>query len=110
MQAASVTVFHFNKEVSHSHSIPFKLSVEATEAVGDVKIRIKDRLGFSEKEMEKIKIAIVTANNRVLYPEDDGSAIGEFWEPGSCIGLDHPDRSASKKLGLWQDKAIKIHN
>jgi ubiquitin carboxyl-terminal hydrolase 7 len=105
-----VTVYHFSKEPSHAHSVPFKLHVQPTDSIQNIKILIKNRLGLPDKDMEKIKLAIVTANNHASYPEDDSCTIGEYWEAGAYIGLDHPDRSATKKQGFWQEKAIKIHN
>lgn len=109
------TVFHFNREIVNSHSIPFRIPIHSTDNLLMIKRRIQSILQLSDKEWEKIKFAVVT--NRLMYPDDDGLVVGEGWEKDIQIGLDHPDKSATsggggggKKNGMWQEKAIKIHN
>jgi ubiquitin carboxyl-terminal hydrolase 7 len=104
-----VHVFHFARDPSRTHAVPFRVLIRPGETVADVKKRIQTRLGVNEKEFQKIKFGLVTHGSRVNPLEDDDEVIGDrTWEAYDSIGLDHVDKSAKRFGGF--EKAIKIHN
>ena len=67
-----IPAFHFDKEISKTHSIPFVFLLKTGETFKDAKERISKRTGLKGKQFEKIKFAIVqrSAYNKPEYLED----------------------------------------
>jgi ubiquitin carboxyl-terminal hydrolase 7 len=127
-----VNVFHFSKDPSRAHGIPFRVVLRPGETLEDLKRHIQHRLALSDKDVAKIKFNIVSYVGQVKPLEDgkfedeaglgyvasdlsthhaDAETIGDFeWPATEFIGLDHPDKSGkSSRFGQFE-KAIKIHN
>ncbi|RKP09509.1 ubiquitin carboxyl-terminal hydrolase 5 [Thamnocephalis sphaerospora] len=108
----TVDVFHFNKEPIRSHGIPFPCKVYTTDTVAELKRRLQKRSGLSDKEFEKVKVALVTQYpyGKCEYLENDEARFGEISLQGNeMIGMDHVDRSG-RSTGRFAERAIKIFN
>ncbi|XP_002733899.3 ubiquitin carboxyl-terminal hydrolase 7-like, partial [Saccoglossus kowalevskii] len=64
-----VCVAHFQKEVFATFGVPFLLRIKQGEVFTDVKTRIGSILGIGEKELDKIKYAIVVMGRPTYIPE-----------------------------------------
>ncbi|CAG8776855.1 15422_t:CDS:10, partial [Racocetra persica] len=54
-----VQVYHFTKNPSYTHGIPFKFVVKAGELFSATKLRLQARLGMDENDFAEVKFAIV---------------------------------------------------
>ena len=68
----AIYAFHFNKEPTKAHGVPFKFIVHAGEVFKDTKARLEKRTGIKGKNLEKVKFAVVprTAYSRPIYLKD----------------------------------------
>ncbi|KAB2578221.1 putative ubiquitin c-terminal hydrolase protein [Lasiodiplodia theobromae] len=95
-----ITCFHFDKEPSKPHGIPFVFAVKAGEAFKDTKERLSKRTGIKGKQLEKIKFAIVVGSGgfpKAEYLGDDdilAEKISSHQEDIS-LGLDHVNKARS---------------
>jgi ubiquitin carboxyl-terminal hydrolase 7 len=106
-----ISVFHFAKDPTRTHGLPFLFVLHPEEKVSDVKKRLQIRLGLGDKEFAKITLFAVNQNNEIKELGDEEMEIGKFKFDGHIqLGLEHPDRSAAAKRYAGFEKAIKIHN
>lgn len=92
--------FHFDKEPSKPHGIPFRFFLKPGEKTSEMRERLSKRTGIKGKLLQNIKFAIVP---RGMYPkarylEDDevpADIVGDTTD--DMLGLDH----VSKQRGLW---------
>jgi ubiquitin carboxyl-terminal hydrolase 7 len=72
---AQIAAFHFDRETSKTHFVPFVFYIKSGELFKDTKERLSKRIGIKGKAFEKIKFAIV---QRHLYQKpiylSDGKA------------------------------------
>ncbi|KAK3819643.1 MAG: ubiquitin carboxyl-terminal hydrolase 5 [Benniella sp.] len=102
-----IQCFHFQGEISRTHGIPFRMVVKENETFGDMKTRIRARLGMAEKDFAKVKFLLCQGGAKVNALNDDDVLSDVSISPGDSIGLDHIDKSGrSNRLGL--EKAITI--
>ncbi|XP_071943823.1 ubiquitin carboxyl-terminal hydrolase 7-like [Antedon mediterranea] len=90
---------HFQKELFSMFGVPFLIRVQDGEPFTEVRERIKNQLEISEKELEKIKFAIVLLGKTSYITEDEyrvsikdflptsGGAGVMPWQ--AWLGLDH---------------------
>ncbi|KAI6036100.1 hypothetical protein PISMIDRAFT_10918 [Pisolithus microcarpus 441] len=104
-----INVFHFHKEVSRAHGVPFRFVVKPQERFVDTKKRLQARLGVSDKEFSKFRFALIQAATfkQPSYIEDEDTIYDHKFAPEDCLGLDHVDRSGKARLGA-AEKAIVI--
>lgn len=104
-----ISVFHFHKEVSRTHGVPFRFVVKPQERFADTKKRLQARLGVSDKEFSKFRFALiqVATFKQPSYIEDEDIIYDHKFAPEDCLGLDHVDRSGKGRLGAGE-KAIVI--
>jgi len=98
-----INVFHFYREVSRTHGVPFKFVVKPDEKFAETKRRLQIRLGISDKEIAKFKFALiqVATFKQPSYIEDDDTIYDHKFAPEDVLGLDHLDRSGkSKNVGI----------
>jgi hypothetical protein len=80
------------------------------ETVGELKRRLQIRSGLSEKEFEKVRVALLTNCYYGKAEYLDDVKLGELGLQGSeFIGLDYSGRS-SRNTGRFIERAIKIFN
>ncbi|KAI8455154.1 ubiquitin thiolesterase [Phakopsora pachyrhizi] len=102
-----IDVYHFQKELTRHHGIPFKFLIKPGEAFTETKERLRQRLGLTEKEIIKMKFSIAQFNTytKPSYILDTDTIFDHKWSKGDLLGIDHLDKSR-KNVGL--EKAVYI--
>ncbi|KAI9798682.1 MAG: hypothetical protein M1833_004671 [Piccolia ochrophora] len=97
----AIYAFHFNKEPSKAHGVPFKFIVKPGEVFTKTKERLEKRTGFKGKQLEKIKFAVVQRStySRPIYLNDDDILSDVIADGEDLLGLDHVDRTRSIMSG-----------
>lgn len=113
-----IPVVHFNKNLYTMFGIPFLIKIVEGEPFSDVKERIQKKLGLSNREWDKYKLAQIKDKNVVLVENDtDKITLEKYRVTGdegfrAYLGLEHVNKSAqypSSKLNFFE-KSIKIYN
>ncbi|KAI6117686.1 hypothetical protein EDD16DRAFT_995965 [Pisolithus croceorrhizus] len=104
-----ISVFHFHKEVSRVHGVPFRFVVKPQERFADTKKRLQARLGVADREFSKFRFALVQAATfkQPSYVDDEDIVYDHKFALEDYLGLDHVDRSGKAGLGA-AEKAIVI--
>ncbi|KAG2020400.1 ubiquitin carboxyl-terminal hydrolase 5 [Coprinopsis cinerea AmutBmut pab1-1] len=104
-----IGVFHFSKELTRTHGVPFKFVVKRGEKFYDTKKRLQARLGVSDKEFAKYRFALIQASTfkQPSYIEDEDTIYDHQFAPEDVLGLDHVDKSGRTRAG-GGEKAIVI--
>ncbi|XP_058793308.1 ubiquitin carboxyl-terminal hydrolase 7 [Phymastichus coffea] len=122
-----VPVAHFYKDVYSTFGIPFFFKIKHGESFTRMKERLFKKLGVQEKEFEKFKFAIVTANkpqfisdspeycidisdfkphqNQIFPLSNTGNISQKPW-----LGLEHVNKAPKRSRINYLEKAIKIYN
>ncbi|KAF2403000.1 ubiquitin carboxyl-terminal hydrolase 21 [Trichodelitschia bisporula] len=89
--------FHFEKEVSRAHGIPFVFLMKKGETFKETKERLSRRTGLKGKSFEKIRFAVIPRSNyqRPLYLEDDDILSEKLSPREDQLGLDHANKARS---------------
>ncbi|CAG8739456.1 34264_t:CDS:10, partial [Racocetra persica] len=96
-----VQVYHFTKNPSYTHGIPFKFVVKAGELFSATKLRLQARLGMNENDFEEVKFAIVqeVPYTKPKYIVHDNVILSnQNWTPDTYLGLDY--MSKTEGVGL----------
>ena len=69
-----VSVFHFDKDHTKAHGIPFQFALKEGEPFSETKQRLSDLTKIKGKQLDKIKFAKVprAQYSKPIYIEDDG--------------------------------------
>ncbi|KAF9052946.1 hypothetical protein BJ165DRAFT_1413298 [Panaeolus papilionaceus] len=104
-----IGVFHFSKELSRTHGIPFKFVVKRGEKFVDTKKRLQARIGVSDKDIAKYRFALIQVSTfkQPSYIEDEDTIYEHQFAPEDVLGLDHMDKSGRNRGGAGE-KAIVI--
>ncbi|KAF1848153.1 cysteine proteinase [Cucurbitaria berberidis CBS 394.84] len=93
-----ITVFHFEKEPTKPHGIPFQFSLKEGEPFSETKQRISDFTKIKGKQLDKIKFALVSRphSSKPEYLDDEEI----LWDivggrDDIALGLDHTNKSKS---------------
>jgi ubiquitin carboxyl-terminal hydrolase 7 len=70
------TVFHYQRDTTRTHSVPFKFLIIKDEPFELTKKRLQRRTGINDKDWAKVKVSIVSAFS--ASPIDDGK-----WKEGA---------------------------
>ncbi len=91
--------FHFDKEPSKPHGVPFKFILKPGEQFKDTRERLGKRTGIKGKVLEKIKFAIVSRStySKPRYLEDNDVAMDLLQDEEDLLGLDH----VNKMRNFW---------
>ncbi|CAG8660288.1 7552_t:CDS:2, partial [Cetraspora pellucida] len=106
-----IHVFHFTKELLCAHGIPFKFVLKADESFSEAKLRLRLRLGMSEKDFSKVKIAIVRAESYTdpEYIDDDDLVLSWYdFDDDQLLGLDYLETKTERAGIVGSEKAIFI--
>lgn len=90
--------FHFEKDPSKHHSIPFIFIIKEGEVFKETKERLSKRTGIKGKNFEKVRFAIVKGGqnySRPVWVEDD-DILSEKLGHDDHLGLEHPNRNRSQ--------------
>ena len=90
-----INVFHYSREPTRWHGIPFKFVTKPGEKFIDTKTRLQQRLNVQDKEFSKYKFSLITSH---YYKQpsliDDGDVIHDHnFAQQDALGLDHIDKS-----------------
>ncbi|CAL1704393.1 unnamed protein product [Somion occarium] len=104
-----ISVFHFSREVSRTHGVPFRFVVKPGEKFSETKKRLQARIGVSDKDFAKYRFALIQAATfkQPSYIEDDDTIYDHKFAPEDVLGLDHLDKSGKTRVGAGE-KAIVI--
>ncbi|KAF9532244.1 hypothetical protein CPB83DRAFT_847503 [Crepidotus variabilis] len=104
-----IGVFHFSKELTRTHGVPFKFVVKRGEKFADTKKRLQARIGVTDKEIAKYRFALIQVSHfkNPSYIEDEDTIYEHQFAPEDVLGLDHVDRSGKTRPGAGE-KAIVI--
>ncbi|GAA5992402.1 hypothetical protein JCM11641_002734 [Rhodosporidiobolus odoratus] len=96
-----VQVYHFNKDPSRAHGIPFRFVLKPSEPFSETKKRLQIRTGTSEKDLAKTRFAIVqpAIYTKPLAVEEADILADHKWADEDVLGMDHIDkrRTAGEK-------------
>ncbi|KAK9458784.1 uncharacterized protein V1516DRAFT_681942 [Lipomyces oligophaga] len=105
-----ISVFHYQKDVSHTHGVPFFFTLKAGEPFSETKKRLQKRMGMSEKQFERIKFALIQRGQNAKPFElenDDDKILYDMAERDDELGLDHLDKTTYRGL-RHEQRAIFI--
>ncbi|KAF7793175.1 hypothetical protein EIP86_004284 [Pleurotus ostreatoroseus] len=104
-----ISVFHFSREVSRTHGVPFRFVVKPGEKFADTKKRLQARMAVSDKDFAKYRFALiqVATFKQPSYIEDEDTIYDHKFAPEDVLGLDHVDKSGRTRTGAGE-KAIVI--
>ncbi|KAK7693367.1 hypothetical protein QCA50_002935 [Cerrena zonata] len=104
-----ISVFHFSREVSRTHGVPFRFVVKPNEKFSETKKRLQARIGVTDKEFTKYRFALIQAATfkQPSYIEDEDTIYDHKFAPEDVLGLDHLDKSGKTRTG-GAEKAIVI--
>jgi ubiquitin carboxyl-terminal hydrolase 7 len=104
-----ISVFHFQKEVSRTHGVPFRFVVKPHEKFAETKKRLQVRIGASDKDIAKYRFALIQISTfkQPTYIEDEDIIYDHKFAPEDVLGLDHVDKSGKTRTGAGE-KAIVI--
>lgn len=117
-----IPVAHFQKDTFSTFGIPFLLKIKNKQLFSEVRERVFQKLGVTEKEFEKYKFAIVIKGSPKYFTENSdpvidinmfraastpsgGSLIHKPW-----LGLEHTNKAPKRSRFNYLEKAIKIYN
>lgn len=91
----AIYCFHFDKEPSKPHGVPFKFILKPGEQFKDTRERIGKRTGIKGKQLEKIKFSIVSRStySKPRYLEDTDIVMDMLQDEEDLLGLDHVNKS-----------------
>ena len=106
-----IPAFHFYKNSTYHHGIPFILPVYPEETFGQTKERLRRKLGLGIQAFEKIRFALADSHDKGAYIDHDNNDLILFDEIGKSqssvsFALDHPDRAPRRQNQF--DKGISI--
>ncbi|EJD52931.1 cysteine proteinase [Auricularia subglabra TFB-10046 SS5] len=104
-----ISVFHFFKDPSRAHGVPFRFVVRPGEKFVDTKKRLQARLGLSDKDIAKYRFALIQVHQfkQPSYIEDEDTIYDHKFMPEDVLGLDHLDKSGKSRHGAGE-RAIVI--
>ena len=109
-----VSVYHFDKDPTKAHGIPFQFALKEGELFNETKQRFSDLTKIKGKQLDKIKFAKLSRAqySKPTYIEDDGNSsfntlagsnannesdevLWDTMTDDHSLGLDHPNKSRS---------------
>ncbi|KAF2626733.1 cysteine proteinase [Macroventuria anomochaeta] len=92
-----VSVYHFDKDHTKAHGIPFQFALKEGEPFSETKQRLSDLTKIKGKQLDKIKFAKVprAQYSKATYIEDDDEILWDTITDDQSLGLDHPNKSRS---------------
>ncbi|GAA5890945.1 hypothetical protein JCM8208_003103 [Rhodotorula glutinis] len=89
-----VQVYHFNKDPTRAHGVPFRFVLKPGEPFSETKKRLQARTATSDKDLAKMKFAIVqpTVYKQPAPIQDDDVLADHKWADEDLLGMDHIDK------------------
>ncbi|PSK36766.1 hypothetical protein B9Z65_1949 [Elsinoe australis] len=91
--------FHYEKDPSKTHNIPFVFLLKEGEIFKETKERLSKRTGIKGKALEKIKFAVIRGGQAYARPVyvDEEDVLSEKMQSDDQLGLEH----VNKNRNLW---------
>lgn len=105
-----IDVFHFTKEVSRTHGVPFRFVVHPDEKFSETKKRLQARMGLPDAGIAKYRFALVqmAQYKQPTYIADEDILYDHKWVPLDALGLDHIDKTGRAGRTAGAERAIVI--
>ncbi|KAL8284094.1 hypothetical protein RQP46_004843 [Phenoliferia psychrophenolica] len=89
-----VPVYHFSKEPTRAHGVPFRFVLKPEEKFAETKKRLQARTGTNDKDFAKMKFALIQTSlySKPAPVQDDDVLFDHKWIEEDFIGLDHMDK------------------
>ncbi|GMK58352.1 hypothetical protein CspeluHIS016_0503840 [Cutaneotrichosporon spelunceum] len=93
-----VNLFHYSRDLSKTHGVPCRFVLREGEPFSEMKKRIQERIGVSDKEFAKYKISLAQSHpyTQPTSIEESDVLFEHKWTPDDAIGLDHLDKRPNK--------------
>lgn len=104
-----IPAFHFHKQSTNHHGIPFFVILFPGELWSDTKERLRRKLGLGQQAFDKIKFALADSHDKGLYIDETDSDLVLFDKVSSMrvnLALDHIDRNPKRQYAY--EKGISI--
>ncbi|KAJ7582794.1 hypothetical protein C8J56DRAFT_955745 [Mycena floridula] len=103
-----ISVFHFSKELSRTHGVPFKFVVKRGEKFFDTKRRLQARIGVTDKDLTKYRFALIQVSTfkQPSYIEDEDTIYEHQFAPEDVLGLDHIDKTGRTRAGAGSNAIV----
>lgn len=87
--------YHFDKEPTKPHGVPFKFTLKAGEEFKDTRERISKRTGIKGKLLQQIKFALISRGvyTKPKYLEDEDIVFDLVQDGEEMLGLDHVNKA-----------------
>ncbi|CEI86488.1 Putative Ubiquitin carboxyl-terminal hydrolase [Rhizopus microsporus] len=85
-----IDVYHYQRDLARTHSIPFKFLIIKDELFKDTKQRLQHRTGLGDKDWSKVKVNIVSKFISCIT-DDDYKLSEHHFTKDEALGLDHYD-------------------
>ncbi|KAF8319268.1 cysteine proteinase [Clavulina sp. PMI_390] len=105
-----IDVFHFTKEPSRTHGVPFRFVVLPDEKFVDTKKRLQARMGLPDGGLAKFRFALVQMAHykQPTYINDEDTIFEHKWTSTDALGLDHIDKTGRAGRIPGAERAIVI--
>lgn len=105
-----IGAFHFTKDPTRWHGVPFKFVLKPGEKFVDTKKRLQKRLGVSDKDIAKYKFSLIqsTLFKQPTAIEENDTIFDHKFLPDDVLGLDHIDKTGKAGRSGPSEKAIVI--
>lgn len=95
-----IPAFHFHKQSTNYHGIPFFVILFPDELWSNTKKRLRRKLGLGQQAFDKIKFALADANDKGLYIDETDPDLILFDKVSNGranLALDHIDRNPKRQ-------------
>jgi len=105
-----ISAFHFTKEPTRTHGVPFRFVVKPGEKFVDTKKRLQKRMGVSDKDIAKYKFSLIQSAlfKQPAVIEENDIIYDHKFLPEDVLGLDHIDKTGKAGRSGPSEKAIVI--
>jgi len=105
-----IMVYHFYREPSRAHGVPFRFVIKPGEKFADTKKRLVTRLQVHEKDWSKFRFALIqeATFKQPTHISDEDILYDHKWLAEDVLGLDHMDKSNKRANGAYKNDAIVI--
>jgi len=90
-----IRCFHFDKDPSKYHGVPFTLVLKEGEVFKETKERLSKRTGIKGKQLDKVKFAVIRGGSSYSRPAyvDDEDILSEKMAGDDQLGLEHLNKT-----------------
>lgn len=92
-----ISCFHYEKEPSKYHGVPFVFLLKEGEIFKETKERLSKRTGIKGKQLDKVKFAVIRGGQAYARPAyvDDEDILSEKMASDDQLALEHTNKTRS---------------